>query len=67
MDISTEKYDSQRLVSLVGYFATPFALFLGGLAVAFTDSDSWQKSLSLGLLGFAAFFNTCLLYTSRCV
>lgn len=58
MDISTEKYDSQRLVTLVGYFATPFALFLGGLAVAFTESDSWQKSLSLGLLGFAAFFNT---------
>lgn len=58
MEITTEKYDSQRLVTLVGYFATPFALFLGGLAVAFTDSDSWQKTVSLGLLGFAAFFNS---------
>lgn len=52
-----EKYDSQKLVSLVGYFATPFALFLGGLAVAFSNTESWEKSFSLGLLGFAAFFN----------
>ncbi|MBK8576138.1 MAG: hypothetical protein IPN90_10865 [Elusimicrobia bacterium] len=58
MNSTTDKYDSQRLVTLVGYFATPFALFLGGLAVAFTDSNSWQKTLSLGLLGFAAFFNS---------
>lgn len=58
METPIEKYDSQRLVALVGYFATPFALFLGGLAVAFTDSDSWQKTVSLGLLGFAAFFNS---------
>jgi hypothetical protein len=27
---TSEKYDSQKLVTLVGYFATPFALFLGG-------------------------------------
>lgn len=58
MESTTEKYDSQRLVTLVGYFATPFALFLGGLAVAFTETDSWQKTVSLGLLGFAAFFNS---------
>ncbi len=58
MTTPSDKYDSQRLVTLVGYFATPFALFLGGLAVAFTDNESWQKSLALGLLGFAAFFNS---------
>lgn len=58
MDTNTDKYDSQRLVTLVGYFATPFALFLGGLAVAFADTEGWQKTLSLGLLGFAAFFNS---------
>ncbi|MBL8023520.1 MAG: hypothetical protein JNK54_04455 [Elusimicrobia bacterium] len=53
----SDRFDSQKLVTLVGYFATPFALFLGGLAVAFSETDSWGKSFSLGLLGFAAFFN----------
>lgn len=58
MDTPTEKYDSQRLVTLVSLFATPFALLLGGLAVAFARAESWQKTVSLGLLGFAAFFNS---------
>lgn len=58
MDNGTDKFDSQKLVTLVGYFATPFALFLGCMAVAFTNNEGWEKTLSLGLLGFAAFFNS---------
>jgi hypothetical protein len=58
MNTTTDKYDSQKLVTLVGYFATPFALFLGGLAVAFTDNESWEKTVAMGLLMFAAFFNS---------
>jgi hypothetical protein len=57
MDITNRKADLDRLVKWVGYFATPFALFLGLLAVLFTDADGWPKTIALGLLGFAGFFN----------
>lgn len=52
-----DKFDSQRLVTLVGYFATPFALILGlmgGLTAPVTDG---VRNAVLGLLGFSAFFN----------
>lgn len=57
MNLTTDKYDSQRLVTLIGYFATPFALFLGGLAVLFADAGGAPKTISVGLMGFSAFFN----------
>jgi|GEM_PF-2734928 len=53
----TEKFDSHRLVTLVSYCATPFALLLGLMAVVLTDLPGWPKTISLGLLGFAAIFN----------
>lgn len=57
MDTISDKFDNQRLVRLVGYFATPFALFLGLMAVLLTPGEGVAKTVALGLLGFAAFFN----------
>ena len=57
MNTVPDKFDSQRLVKLVGYFATPFALFLGLMAVLFTSGEGAAKTAALGLLGFAGFFN----------
>ena len=49
--------DSQRLVKLVGYFATPFALMVGGLGVIVSGATDTVRAVCVGLLGFSGFLN----------
>lgn len=57
MNEPTNIADSQKLVKLVGYFATPFALTVGGLGILVAEVEPIVQAVCLGLLGFSGFLN----------
>ncbi len=57
MNAPADKFDSQKTVNLVGFYATPLALLLGVMGIVVSEYDNNLRMLCLGMLGFSAFFN----------
>ena len=67
MKTAEPTFDNRGLVDLISLYATPLALFLGGLAIAVSGYDNKLRSLCLGMLGFSAMFNLVFSRVSKMI